>query len=77
MSIIILSDLRHSAQCQTESAGLSLPWSVFEGSSAGGHGDEPQNQRELTAKHDFIARNSHIPNTQQLNIYVLYMSHLS
>ncbi|KAK2881628.1 hypothetical protein Q8A67_018896 [Cirrhinus molitorella] len=25
---------RHSAQCQTESAGLSLPWSVFEGTSA-------------------------------------------
>ncbi|XP_016118004.1 T-box transcription factor TBX10-like [Sinocyclocheilus grahami] len=28
------SENRHSAQCQTESAGLSLPWSVFEGSSA-------------------------------------------
>ncbi|XP_018978471.2 T-box transcription factor TBX1 [Cyprinus carpio] len=27
------SENRHSAQCQTESAGLSLPWSVFEGSS--------------------------------------------
>lgn len=32
MSLIMFSDPSHSAQCQTESAGLSLPWSVFEGS---------------------------------------------
>lgn len=48
--MIMLSDLRHSAQCQTESAGLSLPWSVFEGSSPREDQrlqHQPQPQREL------------------------------
>lgn len=28
--VILLCDRRHTAPCQTESAGLCLPWSVFE-----------------------------------------------
>ncbi len=37
-SVILLSDRRHTAASQTESAGLCLPWSVFE--------DQTQTQRE-------------------------------
>ncbi len=39
----MLSDRRPTAPGQTESAGLCLPWSVFEEPSSG---DQTQTQRE-------------------------------
>lgn len=38
----MLSDLRPSAQCQTESPQLSLPWTLFEGTSVSGAVREDQ-----------------------------------
>lgn len=51
MSIIMLSDIRHSAQCQTESPQLSLPWNLFEGTSVREDQrprHQPQAQRECS-----------------------------